>query len=313
MARNDFERHEWMMRLLRNRPMTKKEIQQAWTEEQKLNPDHEVLSDRTFYNHIDAIREKYGVEIVHGQGKKFQIKNEGKTISRTITDLLLKKITQEYNLGSRILLEEDLFENRDRIDFNIMKIAEAMSSNQIIRFKHRRFGDKNPEGSLRTVYPFCIRITNQIPYLVGFCEEHKEIRTFAVDERITSDIIILKDTFRYPEDFNANHYFETAVGVIPETKKEKPCIIIMKATRTCAEYLRSKKFHKSQKELKTTDRGDVYFEYRLAPTIEFYKKLLSYGTSLIVVEPYEVIVETMHLLNVMYSLHDRSRQQLLEL
>ena len=311
MARNDFERHEWMMRILRLRPMTKQEIQKAWKEEKTLNPNGEALSNRTFYNHINAIREKYGVEIVHGEGKEFQLRNDGKTISRTISDLLLKKITKEYNLEGRILYEDDLFENRDRIDSNIIKIAEAMSSNRIIQFKHRRFGEKNQEGSVRTVYPFCLRMMNQLPYLVGYCEEHKEIRTFAVDERITSDITVLRGQFRYPKDFNPETYFETAVGVIPETKKEKPCRILLTATPRGAEYLRSKKFHKSQKELQTLSTNYVVFEYKLAPTIEFYKKLFSYGGSLTVFEPFDVLVEAMNLLEQMYSQHERICQQLL--
>ncbi|MBR0499848.1 MAG: WYL domain-containing protein [Bacteroidales bacterium] len=293
--------------------MTKKEIQKAWLEEKSLNPEGAPLKDRTFYNHIAAIREKYGVTIVNDEdGKPFHISNEDKVISRTLSDLLLKKLTNEYNLGKRILFEDDLTANRDKTDTDIMKIAEAMSMNHKIQFKHRRFGDKDQVGEIRTVHPYFIRMNDLTVYLVGYCEEHKEVRTFGVDERITSEITILEDYFKFPDCFDPNTYFETAVGVIRETPEEKPSLIRLLASPREAEYLRSKKFHSSQKEIATLPKtGYVVFEYRLSPTIEFYRKLFSYAGSLSVISPYEVVQNAMDKLQLMYNQHQANWYRML--
>ncbi len=314
MARNDFERHEWMMRILRNGPMTKKEIQKAWLHEKAMNPDGSPLKDRTFYNHIIAIKERYGVTIVNdGEGKPFYISNEDKAISRTVSGLLLKRLSNEFNLGDRILFEDDLTANRDSIDTNIMIIANAMSRNQTIQFRHRRFGDKKKEGETRTVRPYFLRMNDSTAYLVGYCLEHKEVRTFGIDERITSEITILEDVFSIPDSFDPKTYFDNAVGVIRETPKEKPCQIRLLATPREAEYLRSKKFHSSQKEIATLPKtGHVIFEYRLSPTIEFYRKLFSYAGSLSVISPYEVVQNAMDKLHMMYNQHQATWYQMLK-
>ena len=66
--------------------------------------------------------------------------------------------------------------------------------------------------------------------------------------------------------------------------------IRIRVKRASVESMRSQPLHTSQREVEATERFSK-FEYVVAPTQEFYSKLLSYGSSIEVLEPKEVRLE----------------------
>lgn len=84
---------------------------------------------------------------------------------------------------------------------------------------------------------------------------------------------------------------------------ENKVTIRIRVKRASVESMRSQPLHTSQREVEATERY-TDFEYVVAPTQEFYSKLLSYGSSIEVLEPKEVRLEmhnrTMNL-SFMYS------------
>ncbi len=71
---------------------------------------------------------------------------------------------------------------------------------------------------------------------------------------------------------------------------ENKVTIRIRVKRASVEYMRSQPLHTSQREVEATERFSE-FEYVVAPTQEFYGKLLSYGSSIEVLEPKEVRLE----------------------
>ena len=66
--------------------------------------------------------------------------------------------------------------------------------------------------------------------------------------------------------------------------------IRIRVKRASVESIRSQPLHPSQHEVEATERFSE-FEYVVAPTHEFYSKLLSYGSSVEVLEPKEARLE----------------------
>ena len=63
MARNYFNRYIWLIDLIqRSGHISFEEINRAW-QYSSLNPNGERLSERTFFNHKDAIFDTFGIEI----------------------------------------------------------------------------------------------------------------------------------------------------------------------------------------------------------------------------------------------------------
>ena len=71
---------------------------------------------------------------------------------------------------------------------------------------------------------------------------------------------------------------------------EDKVTIRIRVKRASVESIRSQPLHPSQHEVEATERFSE-FEYVVAPTQEFYSKLLSYGSSVEVLEPKEARLE----------------------
>ena len=63
MARNYFNRYIWLIDLIqRSGHISFEDIDRSW-QRSSLNPNGERLSERTFFNHKDAIFDTFGIEI----------------------------------------------------------------------------------------------------------------------------------------------------------------------------------------------------------------------------------------------------------
>ena len=72
MAHNDFKRYIWLIDLLSRVDGTSfADIDDTWQDDPILNPEGTTLPKRSFYNHIDAIKEIFDLEIslFRGDGK----------------------------------------------------------------------------------------------------------------------------------------------------------------------------------------------------------------------------------------------------
>ena len=76
MARNYFNRYIWLVDVIqRSGHISLEDIDRAWRRS-SLNPNGERLSERTFFNHKDAILETFGIEIKCDRSLGYYISNE---------------------------------------------------------------------------------------------------------------------------------------------------------------------------------------------------------------------------------------------
>jgi len=112
--------------------------------------------------------------------------------------------------------------------------------------------------------------------------------------------------FTPPADLDPGDYLSGAFGVAVYDDI-KPCTIRIRAYGDGPKYLRTLPLHDSQQEIETTvDYAD--FEYRVAPTYEFYRAVLAQHIDIEVLSPIAVRNETERIIdemNLLYSRHKR--------
>jgi predicted DNA-binding transcriptional regulator YafY len=92
-------------------------------------------------------------------------------------------------------------------------------------------------------------------------------------------------TFTYPKKFDAKTFFAPYYGVF---RNATPTKVIIEATPASTQFLRLLPLHDSQKELRQF-HGNTFFEYYIAPTLDFIQELRTHGTDIRVREPEELV------------------------
>ena len=288
MAYNDFKRYVWLVDLLNNfNGVTFNDIDDAWKDEPELNPEGKGLPVRTFYNHIDAIKSIFDIDIKRSQedGRYLVMlddtANSGHMKRALMSMLSLNSILERHKgLSSRILYEEDphIYPEWMR------KIIYAMNHNRMIRLKYKKYGDER--STLRTLAPYCVKMFKRRWYLLA--KDGRSLKTFALDDRTVDveelnidDEEELKSAFVLPDDFNAESYFQNTFGI----RKSPPKRVVLKAYGYEVDYLRSTPLHPTQKEEETGDGYSIFSLFIGIDAWEFYQEILSHGDRLEILEP----------------------------
>lgn len=284
MAYLDFKRYVWLINIVRNSEdlggASFEDIDKAWQDD-PLNPDEgRPLPRRTFHNHLDAIREIFGVTIAFDYSdKKYHIRYlDGEDARRRQEDLMAMLSINEMaerlkGMKGRIIYEEPPLVWPEWLS----RVGVAMKEGRKIVLKYRKYGSQ--EASERLLAPYCLKLFKRRWYLLAKNEED-ELRTYTLDTR-TRGISITDEHFRMPKDFDPAEYFEGAFGVVTGTPER----VVVKTFGTETDYWRSAPLHHSQKEIATGD-GHSLFELWVNPNAwEFIQELLSRGDHIEVMEP----------------------------
>ena len=183
MARNYFNRYIWLVDVIqRSGHISLEDIDRAWRRS-SLNPNGERLSERTFFNHKDAILETFGIEIKCDRSLGYYISNE----DDVGTDSLKNWMLQSLSLNSIVNEGSDL---RDRIICEdipssqkwLPDIMAAMRDGKKLTMTYQSFWkncshtyDVSPyclfqfENPIKCVYPWllvCFTLCKHIPSLL---------------------------------------------------------------------------------------------------------------------------------------------------
>ena len=111
MAKNYFDRYIWLIDTIsRHEPISFREISNLW-ETCPLNDRRgEPLSNRTFFNHLDAILQTFGIEIKCDRARGYYIANSDDLEGDSIRQWMLESLSMNN------LLKESK-DMRDRIFF----------------------------------------------------------------------------------------------------------------------------------------------------------------------------------------------------
>ena len=283
MAYNDFKRYVWLIETInRNDGVTFKGLNSIWQDEPELNPKEESLPQKTFYNHLKAIKEVFGIQIkLDRKDRKYRVVMDDSDYSGSMRRALMGTLSlngtvEGYrNLEGRILYEDEPYVYPEWM----RQILRAMKYNRRIRLDYRKYGEETITP--RELCPYCLKMFRRRWYLLA--QDGKDLKTFALDNR-TLDVKELKKEFVFPKDFDADAYFHDAFGI----RNGKPTEVHVKAIRKEADYWRSAPLHPSQKEIETTDDYAVFSLNINIDAWEFVQELLSRGNRIEVLKPAEL-------------------------
>ena len=278
MAKNFFKRYIWLVDLINRRKYVSfKEINKAWMRS-PLNETGDPLSERTFFNHKDAIAGMFGIEILNDRSLGFYIGRSDvgsdETSDWMLHTLCLNNVLHENaDMKDRILMEKVPSSERFLTD-----IISAMRDFRVIRLCYQSF--RHPEPFCFNVRPYCVKYFKQRWYLLG--DSDLGLRIYSLDRFV--DMEELEEHFEIPKGFDAEEYFGNYFGVIIG---EEPEDVKIRVVPDQVKYFRTLPLHGSQRETVQED-GSSVFSYHIAPTLDFVQEILSHGTDVEVLEPAEL-------------------------
>lgn len=278
MAKNFFKRYIWLVDLINRRKYVSfKEISEAWMRS-PLNETGDPLSERTFFNHKDAIAGMFGIEILNDRSLGFYIGRSDvgsdETSDWMLHTLCLNNVLHENaDMKDRILMEKVPSSERFLTD-----IISAMRDFRVIRLCYQSF--RHPEPFCFNVRPYCVKYFKQRWYLLG--DSDLGLRIYSLDRFV--DMEELEEHFEIPKGFDAEEYFGNYFGVIIG---EEPEDVKIRVVPDQVKYFRTLPMHGSQRETVQED-GSSVLSYHIAPTFDFVQEILSHGADVEVLEPAEL-------------------------
>lgn len=278
MAKNFFKRYIWLVDLINRRKYVSfKEINEAWMRS-PLNETGDPLSERTFFNHKDAIAGMFGIEILNDRSLGFYIGRSDvgsdETSDWMLHTLCLNNVLHENaDMKDRILMEKVPSSERFLTD-----IISAMRDFRVIRLCYQSF--RHPEPFCFNVRPYCVKYFKQRWYLLG--DSDLGLRIYSLDRFV--DMEELEEHFEIPKGFDAEEYFGNYFGVIIG---EEPEDVKIRVVPDQVKYFRTLPMHGSQRETVQED-GSSVFSYHIALTFDFVQEILSHGADVEVLEPAEL-------------------------
>lgn len=257
--------------------MSFKEISEAWMRS-PLNETGDPLSERTFFNHKDAIAGMFGIEILNDRSLGFYIGRSDvgsdETSDWMLHTLCLNNVLHENaDMKDRILMEKVPSSERFLTD-----IISAMRDFRVISLCYQGF--RHPEPFCFNVRPYCVKYFKQRWYMLG--DSDLGLRIYSLDRFV--DMEELEEHFEIPKGFDAEEYFGNYFGVIIG---EEPEDVKIRVVPDQVKYFRTLPLHGSQRETVQED-GSSVFSYHIAPTLDFVQEILSHGADVEVLEPAEL-------------------------
>ncbi len=248
MAKNFFKRYIWLVDLINRRKYVSfKEISEAWMRS-PLNETGDPLSERTFFNHKDAIAGMFGIEILNDRSLGFYIGRSDvgsdETSDWMLHTLCLNNVLHENaDMKDRILVEKVPSSERFLTD-----IISAMRDFRVIILCYQSF--RHPEPFCFNVRPYCVKYFKQRWYLLG--DSDLGLRIYSLDRFV--DMEELEEHFEIPKGFDAEEYFGNYFGVIIG---EEPEDVKIRVVPDQVKYFRTLPLHGSQRETVQEDGSSV--------------------------------------------------------
>ena len=221
---------------------------------------------------VDSINE--AIDVISSIG--------GSRVSEKFTHAIEKVLSNAQELNNkeakRKIIETDyISDGRGFEHFDLL--YSACRDRVPVSFIHYSYSRREFKAII--IHPVLLKEFNNHWYVIGFSEEHQELRTFGLD-RVKAPEPIYK-VFQDTSSDVIDEYLNNVYGVypLPNGKKEK---IILHANSMITNYFRAQKIHESQ-NVEMRDRGDAIITFELIPSMEFVSLILSYGNQIRVLEP----------------------------
>jgi predicted DNA-binding transcriptional regulator YafY len=183
-----------------------------------------------------------------------------------------------------------------RTDLTVFNtLSAAVLKLQVVEFAYKKSGQTR--AARRRVRPYHLAHRENLWYLIALDEERGALRTFALPR--IAEVRVTGDTFARPEDFSAEKFFASALGVLGG---EGDYRVVIRFTAAAADRVREREWHESQ-AMRDLPDGKLELTLRLGALAEVGRWILGWGESAEVMAPPELrtqLRETTHSLAALY-------------
>lgn len=293
-----FKRYIWLLDIIYNaKKISFEDINRRW-QNSSLNYSCEELPLRTFHNHRLAISEMFDIDIAcdRKDGNKYFIEYESDLAKCKIRTWLLNSLSVNNIINeSHRLKDRILFENIPSGQMFLSPIIEAMKNSQTINITYQKF--EHNQAYTFEIYPYCVKIFKQRWYVIAFSPYKNDVLIYSLD-RIKA-VETTSNKFELPEDFNCEEYFKDSFGIIVDNYLGTEDVLL-KVYDENVKYIETLPLHHSQKEVKKAIDYTI-FSYKIKPTYDFIKEILSHGRFVEVLAPESLRKEIKEILQEEYK------------
>jgi predicted DNA-binding transcriptional regulator YafY len=244
------------------------------------------FSKRTLQRDIREISNTFGIDIEYSKTTK------GYFISQSEMDNMnFQRMIEAFDMFNSLNLAQDLtpfvhFEKRKpQGTENLYGLLHAIKNKFQITFSYQKFWED--EISLRTVEFYALKEFKNRWYLLANDLKDQTIKSFALDR--FSVLNITGKKFQFPADFNVIEYFKYCFGIIrPENSQPQEVILSFDALQ--GKYIKSLPLHESQVIIQDNE-DELLIRLTIYVTHDFIMEILSYGESVKVIKPVNLIYD----------------------
>lgn len=284
MAAHQVNVYFWLIDTIASGNLTRDDINRRWAHCRYNDNHEEEFPERKFHRYKEEIQEIFDVDIrcSKSRGNVYYIENKddisGGTRQWFLNAMAVHSMMDQAKDITDCVLYEDIPEGTQYLSL----IVDAIRHRTQLQLTYHSFNRQ--EQYELTLSPYCLKVFKQRWYVAGCPSTHpNETRIYALDRVQT--MRPTDQNFIYPKKFDAKTFFAPYYGVF---RNATPTKVIIEATPASTQFLRLLPLHDSQKELRQF-HGNTFFEYYIAPTLDFIQELRTHGTDIRVHEPEELV------------------------
>lgn len=175
-------------------------------------------------------------------------------------------------------------------------VFKGLQEHKVLEFDYRPL-QKNSYMK-RIVRPYHAVCQKGNWYILGYCNDKKEVRIFSFS-RIKNPIIT-NDCFSIPADFNAENYFDKELGIWLSSRTSYKVELLI--SDEIATFALNHKFRSDQKT-KILDDGSILVSFETTQLPEIKRWVLGQGSTVKVLNPKELIYQIKEEINKMNNIY----------
>ncbi len=283
--RETFLRNHIVIKLLRRRAATFKEILHHLIDKSELQGYNFEISKRTFQRDIEDIRSIYNIVIKCNSLNQYYIEDDDHEEAN-------ERIFEAFDIFNAFNMTENLSEfiqlekRKPQGTENLFGLLHAVKNKLQITFTYQKYWENM--SSKRVAEPYILKEFKNRWYVLAKDTKSNQLRTFALD-RLT-ELEISGKHFQIPTDYNTNDYFKHCFGIISPDNEDQPEEVVLSFDAHQGKYIKSLPFHESQ-EIVEDNEDELTVKMKVYITHDFVMEVLSYGERVKVIKPERLIKE----------------------
>lgn len=279
MASERLSKYIWIIDTITRRGrITRAELSELWLRSPL--SDGKPIPHRTFFAYRREIESIFDIDIECDRATyEYYIEAPEAAGAEAFRSWMLDSYSmQQAASDARQIQGRIMVENVPSARGHLPAVLRAMRQGRRILFTYAGFTRPLPERGIE-FEPYFVRLFRQRWYMIGRRVKDGQVRTYALDR--VAALTIGAESFAVPDGFDPEGYFDGIFGITQSHGQAAE--VRLRVLPRSAKYLRALPLHPSQKEEVYSDHS--IFTYRLKPTPDLERELLTFGTDLTVLEP----------------------------